>query len=68
MRLRQYSPTLSSFFTPPRLEVVGQAVGFLLELGIGQLVVATDQGDAVRHSIDSVLSEIGDVKSHGYLN
>ena len=65
MRLRQYRPTLSSFLTPVVDEVVGQAVGLLLELGVGQLVVTTDEGDTVRHGIDGVLGEIGDVQGHG---
>ncbi|OBI79775.1 hypothetical protein A5663_18590 [Mycobacterium sp. E740] len=46
-------------------EVVGQPVGLVLQLGVGQLVVAADQGDAVWHGIDGVLGEIGDVQSHG---
>jgi hypothetical protein len=46
-------------------EVVGQPVGLLLELGIGQLVVAADEGDAVRHGVDCMLGEIGDVQGHG---
>jgi hypothetical protein len=44
---------------------VGQAVGLLLQLGIGELVVTADQGDTVRHSVDGVLGKIGNVQGHG---
>ncbi len=46
-------------------EVVGEAVGLLLQLGIGQLFVAADEGDTVRHSVDGVLGKIGDIQGHG---
>ncbi|BBZ31566.1 hypothetical protein MCNF_01710 [Mycolicibacterium confluentis] len=42
-----------------------QAVGFLLEFGIGQLLVAADECDTVRHGIDGMLGEIRDVQGHG---
>ena len=64
MRLRQYRPTLSSFLTPWSIEVVREAVGLLLELGVGQLLVAADEGDTVRHGVDSVLGKIGNVQGH----
>ena len=64
MRLRQYNPTLSSFFDALVEEVVGQAVGLLLQLGIGELFVAADQGNTVRHGVDGVLGEIGNVQGH----
>ena len=64
MRLRQYSPTLSSFLTPWSMQVVGEAVGLLLQLGVGQLFVAADEGDTVRHGVDGVLGEIGNVQGH----
>ena len=46
-------------------QVVGEAVGLLLQLGVGQLFVAADQGDAVWHGVDGVLGEVGDVQGHG---
>ena len=46
-------------------EVVGEAVGLLLQLGVGELVVTADQGDTVRHSVDGVLGKIGNVQGHG---
>ena len=64
MRLRQYRPTLSSFLHALVDEVVGEAVGLLLQLGIGQLFVARDQGDAVRHGVDGVLGKIGNIQGH----
>ena len=45
-------------------EVVGQAVGLLLQLGVGDLLVTADQSDTVRHSVDGVLGEIGNVQGH----
>ena len=45
-------------------EVVGEAIGLLLQLGVGELLVAADQGDTVRHSVDGVLGEIGNVQGH----
>ncbi len=46
-------------------EVVGEAVRLLLQLGVGELLVAADEGDAVRHGVDGVLGEIGNVQGHG---
>ena len=46
-------------------EVVGEAVGLLLQLGVGQLFVARDQGNTVRHGVDGVLGKIGDIQGHG---
>ena len=46
------------------MQVVGEAVGLLLQLGVGDLLVAADQGDTVRHGVDGVLGEIGDVQGH----
>jgi hypothetical protein len=43
---------------------VGEAVGLVLQLGVGDLLVAADQGDTVRHSVDGVLGEIGYVQGH----
>ena len=65
MRLRQYSPTLSSFLHALVDEVVREAVRLLLQLGVGQLFVAADEGDTVRHSVDGVLGEIGNIQGHG---
>ncbi len=47
------------------MQVVGEAVGLLLQLGVGQLLVAADQGNAVWHGVDGVLGEVGDVQGHG---
>ena len=65
MRLRQYSPTLSSFSHTLVDEVVGEAVGLLLQLGVGELFVPGDEGDTVWHGVDGVLGEIGDIQGHG---
>ena len=46
-------------------EVVGEAVGLLLQLGVGQLLVAADEGDTVWHGVDGVLGKIGNVQGHG---
>ena len=46
-------------------EVVREAVGLLLQLGVGELFVAADQGDAVRHGVDGVLGKVGDIQGHG---
>ncbi|GAB3218541.1 hypothetical protein GCM10027535_12770 [Mycolicibacterium hippocampi] len=43
---------------------MGQSVGLFLQLGVGQLTVTSDQGDAVRHSVDGVLGEVSDIQSH----
>lgn len=43
---------------------MSQAVGLLLQLGVGQLFVATNQCDAVRHSINGVLGKICNIQSH----
>ena len=49
----------------PLLQVVRESVGFLLELGVGQLLVAADQGDTVRDGIDGVLRQVGNIQGHG---
>ncbi len=49
----------------PLLQVVREAVGLLLELGIGQLLVAADQGNTVRDGIDGVLRQVGNIQGHG---
>ncbi len=46
-------------------QVVRKAVGLLLQLCVCQLVVTADQGDTVRHSVDGVLGEVGDIQGHG---
>ena len=46
-------------------QVVREAVGPLLQLCVRQLVVIADQGDTVRHSVDGVLGEVGDIQGHG---
>ena len=45
-------------------QVVGEAVGLLLQLSIRQLLVTADQGNAVRHGVDGVLGKIGNVQGH----
>ena len=45
-------------------EVVGESIRLLLQLGVGQLFAVGDEGDTVRHSVDGVLSEIGNVQGH----
>ncbi len=45
-------------------EVVSKAVGLLLQLGVGQLLVTRDEGDTVRHSVNGVLGEIGNIQGH----
>jgi hypothetical protein len=35
-------------------------------LGIGQLLVAADEGDTVRHGVDGVLGKIGNIQGHGH--
>ena len=45
-------------------EVVRQAIGPLLQLGVRQRLVTRNEGDAVRHGVDGVLGEIGDIQSH----
>ena len=41
------------------------AIGPLLQLGVRQRLVTRNEGDAVRHGVDGVLGEIGDIQSHG---
>lgn len=45
-------------------EVVRQAVRLLLELCVGELLVAADEGDTVWHGVDGVLGKISDVQGH----
>ena len=59
-------PDLVVLLHPLIDQVVGEAVGLLLQLGVGQLLVAADQGDTVRHSVDGVLGEIGNIQGHGH--
>lgn len=42
-------------FSPLLEQIVSKAVGLLLQLGVGQLLVAADQGDTLGHSVDGVL-------------
>lgn len=46
-------------------QVVREAVGLILQLGVGQLLIAADNGDTVRHGVDGVLGEIGNIQGHG---
>jgi hypothetical protein len=48
----------------PADQVVGEAVGLVLQLGVGDLLVAADQGDPVGYGVDGVLGEVGDVQGH----
>ena len=50
---------------PLLLQVVREAVGLLLELGVGQLLLAADQRYTVRDGIDGVLRQIGNIQGHG---
>jgi len=45
-------------------QIVREAVGLLLQLGVGDLIVTADQGDAIWHGVDGVLGEIGNVQGH----
>ncbi|CRH15120.1 PE-PGRS family protein [Mycobacterium tuberculosis] len=47
-------------------QVVREAVGLILQLGVGQLLIAADNGDTVRHGVDGVLGEIGNIQGHGH--
>ena len=66
MRLRQYSPDLVVLLHALIDQVMREAVRLLLQLGIGQLLVARDKGYTVGHSVDGVLGEIGNVQGHGH--
>ena len=57
-------PDLVVLLHPLVAQVVGQAVGLLLQLGVGELFVAGNEGDTVRHGVDGVLGEIGNVQGH----
>ena len=47
-----------------RGEVVGEAVGAVLELREGLLAIAADQGGAIGDGIDRVLDEVRQVERH----
>ena len=47
-----------------RGEVVGEAVGALLELREGLLAIAADQGGAIGDGINRVLDEVRQVEGH----
>ena len=47
-----------------RREVVSEPVGLLLQLGVGDLVVSTGDGETVRKEIDRMLEQIRDVVGH----
>ena len=46
-------------------QVVGQAVGLVLELAIGDLQVAADQRDPVGEGVGGVLEDVGHIQCHG---
>ncbi len=50
---------------PLLLQVVREAVGLLLELGVGQLLLTADQRYTVGDGIDGVLRQIGNIQGHG---
>ncbi len=45
-------------------QVVGQAVGVGLHLGVGAPLVADDQQLPIRYHVDRVLEQVGDVERH----
>ena len=45
-------------------QVVGQAVGALVELGVGALLAVAHHGQAVGHGVDGVLEQVGEVVRH----
>ena len=47
-------------------QIVGEAVGLLLQLGVGELLVAADEGDAVGHSVNGVFGKVGNIQGHGH--
>ena len=49
----------------PGGQVVGQAIGLVLELGVGELTVAADQRDPLGESVDGMLEQVGHVQCHG---
>ena len=67
LKLGQRVTGLDNFATGHRknLEQVRELVGAPVELAVGQLLVATNEGDAVGHGVDGVLGKIGDVQGHG---
>jgi hypothetical protein len=44
---------------------VGQAVGPLLQLGVGEPFIPGYDGDTVWHGVDGVLGKIGNIQGHG---
>ena len=42
-----------------------QAIGLLLQFGVGRLIVAADQSDTIRYGVDHVLRQVGDIQGHG---
>lgn len=48
-----------------RLQVVGEAIGPLLHLGVGAPLPVADEVLAVGEVVDGVLEQIGEVEVHG---
>ena len=46
-------------------QVVGQAVGLVFQLGVGDLAVAADQRDPPGEGVDGMLEQVGHVQCHG---
>ena len=46
-------------------QVVGQAVGLVFELAVGDLAVAADQRDPLGEGVDGMLEQVGHVQCHG---
>ena len=46
-------------------QVVGQAVGLVVKLGVGDLAVSEDQRYPLRVGVDGMLEQVGHVQCHG---
>ena len=46
-------------------QVVGQAIGLVLELAIGDLAVAVDQRDPLGEGVGGMLEDVGHIQCHG---
>jgi hypothetical protein len=57
-------PTCSPFLTPLGGQVVGQAVGPVLELGVGEALPLGHQILTIRPGVDGGLEEVSQVEFH----
>ena len=57
-------PDLVVLLHAPVEEVMRQAVRLVLQLGVGELFVAGNEGDTVWHGVDGVLGKISNVQGH----